>query len=249
MLKDLGASSYAFQEETGATGTPHLQGVFKFRNAVKWSSINNKTDGQCFWAPCKNLLAAMEYCTKSETRTGGQWVKGFRYGKKKETGIRPVVDPMEGKKFYKWQRDVMEVVEMPVPLGDRTIYWYWSSKGSTGKSALCLHIILTVPGATYSGGTFKDAFFGIVSMLEEKKTEPHVVLFDIPRAMGSMVTYSGMEGMKNGLIFSTKYKSGMLKFNIPHIVVMANQPPDLTMMSADRWKVTEITDDLLVPEE
>jgi hypothetical protein len=49
-----------------------------------------------------------------------------------------------------------------------------------------------------------------------------------------------MENVKDGLFFSTKYESGMVRYNPPHVIVFANVPPDVTKMSADRWVIKEI---------
>ncbi len=234
-LLNLGAVAYAFQEEISSTGTKHIQGVFTFRNPVKWSTLNNKTHKHCWWEACRNLAAARLYCQKKDTRNGRQWTKGYSLGKYK------VVDPLEGKKPYKWQQDVIDIITLPCPVTCRLIYWFWSTRGNTGKSALVKHLVMK-HNASYLGGKFSDAFYGIMKMMERGK-HPEIIVFDLPRSMGNKITYVGMEAMKNGMIFSTKYECKDLIFNPPHILVFANEEPNMVNMSEDRWVIKNIDDE------
>ncbi len=230
ILLALGAKNYAFQEEKASTGTPHLQGVFSFQHAKKWSQLNNKCDGKAVWAVCRNVAAAKRYCQKEETRNGRQWIQGYKMGRKK------VKDPLEGKKPYNWQQDIIDMIQEEPD--DRKIYWYWSNRGCIGKSALVKHLVMA-EDAVYCGGRFQDAFYAIKAEVE-KVGDVQVVLFDLPRAMGNKISYTAMEGIKNGLIFNSKYESGKVLFNTPHIFVLANYEPDLDQMSNDRWVVKNL---------
>jgi len=225
-----GLIRYQIQEEIcPTTGTPHLQGVTVFRYPKKWSTLDNHCNHKVVWKPCRSIFRARIYCSKERTRApnGQQWSKGF------EENITEIKDPIEGKQLYDWQKKVIEIVAGPVD--DRKIYWYWSNKGGIGKSALVKHICM-VYGASVSGGNAGDAHYAISQMVKAKKPIP-CIIFDIPRASRNEVTYSGIEGIKNGLFFSSKYESGMVMFNSPHVIVMANQEPDWGMMSRDRWVV------------
>ena len=54
---------YAFQEETGDNGTPHLQGCIRFKNQKKFDEIHNKWP-KMHLEICKNWKQAVNYCTK-----------------------------------------------------------------------------------------------------------------------------------------------------------------------------------------
>lgn len=230
ILLSTGANCYAFQEEKGDEGTPHLQGVFSFKNARFWSSMDKKTNGKVYWAPCRNVQAARNYCTKKETRSGKRWEKGYKLG------AFTVTDPLEGKKLYQWQQEVVDLADgMP---DERSINWYWSDKGYTGKSAIVKHLCLK-HGGTFVGGKFADAFYAINEKVK-KKEHPHLVIFDLPRSMGNKITYIGMESIKNGCIFNSKYESTQCLFNPPHIMIFANEAPNIFCISKDRWIIKNL---------
>lgn len=60
---------YVFQEETGENGTPHLQGLLIYKNAVSFNSVK-KLIPRAHIEKCKNKNASIRYCSKEDTRTG-----------------------------------------------------------------------------------------------------------------------------------------------------------------------------------
>lgn len=60
---------YLFQEETGENGTPHLQGLLMFKNAVAFSKVKS-INSKAHWEVCKNKNASINYCKKNDSRTG-----------------------------------------------------------------------------------------------------------------------------------------------------------------------------------
>lgn len=70
-LSELKDAEIVFQEETGESGTPHLQGVIFFKNARTLQGMKRIHNG-IHWESMKGTKAqAIAYCTKEETRTGG----------------------------------------------------------------------------------------------------------------------------------------------------------------------------------
>ncbi len=220
-----GLVKYVIQEETGVGGTPHLQGVLSFREAKLFSTMRG-VDSHIHWEVCRNVMAAKNYCSKVETATGKRWVKGYRVDKK-------VVDPLDGKILYDYQSDIIDMVRGVA--NDRHIMWYWSDKGAIGKSSLCKHLCMKYD-AILVGGKFRDAYYAIADKLK-KNGDPDIVIFDIPRFSGNKVSYVAIEGIKNGCFFSSKYEAGMVLYNTPHVIVFANQPPERSALSRDRWVV------------
>lgn len=60
---------YCFQEEKGNNGTPHLQGILMYKNAISFNALK-KAFPSTHWEICKNKIAAIQYCTKVESRNG-----------------------------------------------------------------------------------------------------------------------------------------------------------------------------------
>ncbi len=237
ILLNLGAAKYAFQHEVGESGTHHWQGLFSFVEAKLWSTLCNHCRG-AVWAPCRNIAAARQYCSqmthgKTGTVVGEPFVKGYWLKATK------VADPLKDKTYYGWQKDIVDMIAAKPD--DRKIYWFWSQAGAIGKSSLVKHLCLSDKSIVLCGGKFKDAEFAIAAMVHAKN-EPRCVIFDVPRSMVSeagqaMVSYTGMEEIKNGCFFSSKYESGMVLFNVPHVIVFANVAPDMCKLSGDRWEI------------
>lgn len=68
LIPTLGAD-YLFQEETGAQGTRHLQGILMFKNAVSFSKLKRMLP-TAHLEVCKNKIASLRYCSKEDSRTG-----------------------------------------------------------------------------------------------------------------------------------------------------------------------------------
>ena len=104
---------YVFQEETGEEGTPHLQGVVYFENARSFESMK-QIDTRIHWERCRSLKKSIDYCNKSETRTGRVFSKGIK--------LNIVKDPMEEVKLHDWQKDIIDLIKGEPDT--RKIYWY-----------------------------------------------------------------------------------------------------------------------------
>ena len=79
-------------------------------------------------------------------------------------------------------------------------------------------------------------------MLLLEKKDCRDLIFDLPRD-DKTISYSLLEELKDGFIFSGKYEGGIREIAIPHIIVMANYLPDTTKLSLDRWKIQELKDE------
>jgi len=99
--------------------------------------------------------------------------------------------------------------------------------------------------AIYITGSAADMKYGIASWLEDKGVAPDICICNIPRSAilndGKIAcSYSGFESIKDGLFYSTKYKSGMCIFPNPHFIVFSNVHPDVDSLSIDRWKIVDM---------
>ena len=228
---------YAMQLEMGEEKqTPHLQGVVCFGFSMRFSVLKN-VNSEVHWEACKSVKKAIAYCTKVNTRAGPIWSSGFDIPE-------PVIDPLNEKDFYPWQKDVLELVKTKPD--DRSIYWYWEPEGNVGKTALAKHICLKMKGL-YIHGKVTDCLYGVAQWVQKRKLE--VVIMGIPREYEQFVNYSALEKIKDGIFYSSKYESGMVIYNPPHVIVFANFPPLTSKLSTDRWEIRSINNRTLQVEE
>ena len=72
------------------------------------------------------------------------------------------------------------------------------------------------------------------------KRKPKILILNLARSRGARLDYGGLEEIKDGHFFSSKYESGQCIFSPPHVVVFANSPPLDGELSEDRLVVHEI---------
>lgn len=223
---DTECKDYVFQMEKSASGMIHFQGVCRYDNPR-----DNWPDLDCHWERCRNWRSAVKYCTKVDTRIDGPWTNmvGLKFRK-------TIVDPLYGKELYFWQKKARDILTNTPD--SRKIYWLWDSVGNTGKSAFCKHIRMNFDSQILNG-TAKDCYCALANRLED--TDIEIILFDLARSQQNRISYTAIESIKNGMFFSGKYESRDIIMNTPHIMVFANFPPDLMMLSQDRWEVWNIS--------
>lgn len=213
-------------------GTPHLQGVIRYTNPRE--RVQEDLFGLCHWEVCRNWRAAVKYCTKVQSRIMGPWtnIEGLSWR-------ATLKDPLADKELYGWQSDILNMIGTEPD--DRTVYWYWDPVGCVGKTSLAKHICLKWGAkAMYLNGCNKDILFGVATRLEDEDLQ--VCLFGLSRQDADYMSYKSLEQIKDGIFYSGKYESRMCMFNPPHVIVFANFPPDVRMLSDDRWTIYRIDD-------
>ena len=210
-------------KEIGESGTPHLQGYFELK--VKARPMSLGLPNRIHFEKCKgNRMSNIAYCSKE-----GDMLMDHDANRV----IVNLIDPT-----YAWEREILEII--PCEPDDRTIYWYWG-EGNKGKTSFCKY--LTVKhGAIALGGKGADMRNGVV---EYKKNNdgllPQLVLINIPRSFSlEYISYEGIENVKDMYFYSGKYEGGMICGNSPHIFVFANEPPESSKLSEDRWVIKEV---------
>lgn len=236
VLKNIITQYTVINEEIGNDGTPHLQGCLFYKNGKTFTAIK-KINKRIHWEIIRNKAKAIEYCKKSETRKEGTtpYINGSVQEEKK---IRCI------EKLYPWQQDIINLMEKEIEEpNDRRINWIYSEKGNIGKTALAKYICINYKNSIYISGRAKDMKYAIV----ESKQKPEIIICGYPRSIGdTYISYTGIEEVKDGIFFSTKYKSGMCIYNPPVMIVLANYPPIEEQISRDRWNIIcldEITDE------
>jgi len=216
-------SKIVAQEETcPETAKDHVQGYLCFLDKQRPMTVFSEHP-RIHWEVARNPDASIVYCSKDSTRkTGGQrWIAGVTL----KTSIR-VITPRG------WQQDLLD--RLPSMM-TRKIYWYWEPTGNTGKSALAKYLCVVLDALLISG---KGA--DVKSAIHSMKTKPKLILCDIPRSSTQFVSYTAIEEVSNGCFFSGKYEGGMVLMDEPVIIVFANEEPDYSKMSSDRWEIFRV---------
>lgn len=227
LLKTIPLVKFAFQLERGENGTDHYQGCVYFKNAVSFNTVKELSE-VIHWEKCKSWKAAVEYCTKKDTRIGGPWKYGFE-----EDDFDPMPDPTG------WQKELLDMLDNEP--SNREIFWCWEDKGKMGKSSFTVWL-LDNRDAFACQGKASDIMYALC----ELPKFPKIIILDIPRSNDELlISYQLIEQLKNGYMFSGKYKGKLIRFNPPHVVIFANKPPEYEKLSADRWRVYKITPNLL----
>lgn len=220
------ASGFVVGKEVGSSGTPHLQCYAEFRSPMRLSSLK-EWNHRVHWEKARGTREQnLVYCRKE-----GSYVSSWK-------DIKEIVLEKEYKNvsWRPFQKVVIDLLDKePDP---RKIHWFWEPDGNTGKSFLVKYLAIKHNAVMAEGK--RDDIFNQVAGVLEKDQIPRVVLVDIPRSSAKYVSYSALEKVKNGCLYSGKYEGARAIFPIPHVVVFSNEEPDRSMMSADRWDVHRV---------
>lgn len=218
---------FGCQPEIGSEkGTPHIQGWVEFEKKIRPLSLG--LPPQIHWEKMRGSIQdSIDYCSKSDTKSG-EYVTNKK-GKK----------PLPTVTLYGWQQ--MADAKLENEPDTREVFWIWSDAGSRGKSTFVRHLVQN-RGALICAGKAADMKHQIVKYIEKHDDYPGIVVFDVPRSMADYISYTGIEEIKNGVFASSKYESDMVVMPHPHVVVLANFPPDMCNkdMSSDRFTVWNI---------
>lgn len=224
LLKYIGNNEYVIGEEVGEGGTPHLQFCFKSKNPIRFGGIK-KDFPQVHWEVVKNWKKSVIYCKKE-----GRYI--CNPPEKEE-----IRDPLEGKTLRPFQQEIVNIIETEPD--DRTIHWYWEPEGNVGKTVLAKHICLKYKNALFLSGKANDIKCGVADFVKKGNTLK-TAIFYFPRTIEEYVSYEAIESIKDGIFYSGKYESGMVMYNPPHVICMANFEPDTRKLSKDRWSIKHV---------
>ncbi len=230
------ATHFVCQLESGEGDTPHIQGFVRWRNAKAFAPAKKLLRDAHIEAARGSLSDNRKYCTKLEGRIQGPWQHGFP-----EERPLPTV-------LYPWQASASSLVTTTPD--DRHIFWFWEPDGNSGKTVLQwlwardFDAILVGHNARDAKCAVKLAWF-IDGILPEKP----IIMLNLPRESQSPLLFHVLEALKDGIFFSGKYKSSMVKLPLVHVCVFANEPPQHSTLSADKLRVFRIDHAFAMAEE
>lgn len=215
---------YIVGKEVGESGTAHLQGYIECEDKIRPIGFFNWSK-KIHWESARGTREPnVKYCSKD-----GDYFTNIKIDKPLKV--------IKEESFYTWQRNLIDLISGEPD--DRSIHWYWEEDGNVGKSAICKYICVNFDALIVSGKG-SDIKYMIKGFKESKGFFPTVILYDIPRSSANFVSWSAIEEIKNGLFASSKYECEMVVMNSPFVLCFANFLPDLSLVSADRWVVTNL---------
>lgn len=255
-----------FGKEIGESGTPHLQGFISFAKRVYLTDVKKRVSRTAHFELARLVPESIEYCKKDgdvfeeglipagqgkrsdiddfkiDVKSGLLNFKDIRekhsavYAKYKSFVMEYVVDnspevQIPAYQLHDWQQELME--KLALPPDDRTIQFIVDTSGNNGKTWF----------AHYFAQKNKDCQVMCpgkrADMAYILRTDIRVLILDAPRSkQGEFIQYDFLEDVKNGYVFSSKYESSIKRLNNVHLIVLMNEPPDLTKLSSDRFDIT-----------
>lgn len=217
-------SEHIQAREVGESGTPHIQGAFILKKKVRLASLITRTSPNVRFFPMKGTtFEAFDYCRKADP----DYIETSKLPK-------PYLgeDIITYESMYDWQKELTDIcLNKPDP---RIIYWYYSLDGNKGKSAWCKYMIHHHDAVGISGGKKTDVLNRVYN-----STKRECFIMDVPRTSVG-ISYNAIEDIKNGVVHNDKYETGSVLFSPPHIIILANFYPDLSLVSEDRWNIKNI---------
>lgn len=128
------------------------------------------------------------------------------------------------KSWHPWQQEILEMLNHRPD--ERKIHWYVDNTGNVGKSTFTKYLVTNRNALMLAGAKLADAAFAYDGQ--------SIVIFDLPREAQEHLNYGLIEQVKNGMLFSGKYESGVKCFAKPHVLVFANFCADWSKWSGDR---------------
>jgi hypothetical protein len=225
------AKHWIFQHEDSGNN-PHYQGYANLHKKDRPDALAKQLNKELYGVEIQAAHSPRElqsYSMKSDTRVAGPWAD------------RPLYLGADlPAQLWPWQAQMRDLVSAPPD--DRFIYWIYDPIGNSGKTKWCKYMAYHHGAIALAYGNSED-LLNLVYKFQNRS----LYLFDLTRTKPSIFSsqdlYSVMESVKNGLYINTKYETGIVMANPPHVVVYSNQVPELEALSLDRWKVYEMTHD------
>lgn len=229
------AKKWCFQQEEGEEGGyKHFQGRVSLKVRQRLPTVVKQWSHGIHWSPtCSTNLGNDFYASKEDTRIDGPWRDDDE-----EVYIPRQIREIEN--LYPWQNAIVQLKDQYDP---RTVHCIVDHKGNNGKSILCTYMAVHKYGRKLPYcNDYKDIMRMVMDLPKSK-----VYLIDMPRALKKerlQQMYSAIEDLKNGHAFDDRYKYREEFFDSPQVVVFTNHCPDASMLSADRWSLWAIDDEM-----
>ena len=245
------------EEEEERTARYHFQGRFRCKKQKKRLTALKKAFKDTIMATAHLSVTSSAnvknnfYVTKEDTRIAGPWFSASYHPP--EEYVPRQVRHINKDNLRPWQKEVFEDIQK---FNDRQINVIVDRKGNVGKSSFLTWCSCHVKGVIEVPPVhdFKDVCQFVSSIVIQRGRGAAQTLFvDFPRARDQTKIHqfmAGIENLKNGSLFETRYTAKSIKIDSPNIWMFTNTVLKLNYVSFDRWRFYTINKDLeLVPLE
>lgn len=269
-LRDLypqDVSYLVFGRETApSTGTPHLQGFFQCNQRKRLGGIRNWLPTAHLEIARGSAQENRTYCTKdgefeefgeiqekgrrNDLRSfmaavveGNTSIKRLREDYPDVCAKYPrfvhdyiqdhrAIPELEDHPLRDWQASLNDTLAKTP--SDREITFVVDETGNSGKTWFAKHYCRLHDNAQYMEMGKK------ADMAHALNPDIRVLFVNCTRQQLEYLNYSFLEAVKDGMVFSPKYESGMKILGKVHVCVMMNKEPDYDQLSADRYNIIKL---------
>lgn len=235
---------WCFQLECGEeTGGYHFQGRLSLKVKERENGIVARFNHEFIngWGrlsiTSKENFGNMFYVMKEDTRVKGPWSDEKDAPLYIPRQVREIED-----KLFPWQKYIINSYDV---WDNRCINIINNCPGGIGKSCLksyivCKRLGLAVPPLT----NYQDMCQFICSFPAQR-----LYVFDLPRGFqknkNMLGFWNGIEEIKNGYVFDTRYHGKIMTFDCPNIWIFTNEDTDLSHLTKDKWICWSVRDGYL----
>lgn len=219
MIEANDCKKWVIGKENGKNGYEHWQ-------------IRVQTSNDKFFEWIKNNIpqAHVEKCTDTweyERKEGMYWCSDDT------RGIRRC-------RFGLLRPEQKRIVKALHSQNDREVDVIFDPLGNSGKSWLVRHL-WERGQACYVPPTLSNVQ-GIISWVHSAYKGEGIIVIDIPRSWKwSEQLYTCIEAVKDGLVYDPRYSAHMRDIYGVKVLVLTNTMPKLDKLSADRWRVAQVS--------
>lgn len=253
--------------EEGENGTPHIQGFISFVDKKRFQQVKRFIGERAHIEKAKHPKEAAEYCKKDGVfdekgenpwKTQGKRTDLEEFKDAVKGGDMEKASLMENHSavWARYPQFCLDYIAQHAPMPEIQMHalteWQQELYGKLQREPDDRKVIFVVDLAGNKGKTWFSRYYRKLNektqVIQPGKRDnmaytinetSRVIFVDAPRSkQGEYLQYDILEQIKDGMVSSYKYQCTTKWFaERCHVVVMMNEEPDMTKLSADRYDI------------